>query len=166
MTLAYIGLGANLGDAEATLQSAVAALRTLPRCRLAGLSSLYRSAPIGPAGQGDYLNAVAALETSLPPHELLAALQAVENDHGRVREVRWGPRTLDLDLLLYGADRIATAALRVPHPELAHRNFVVVPLLELAPGAALPDGGRLDALAVAGDPSGLSLLHPGPAWGC
>lgn len=165
MTLACVGLGANLGDAEATLRSAVAALRALPGSRLAGLSSLYRSAPVGPAGQDDYLNAVASLATGLAPHALLAALQAIENAHGRQRAVRWGPRTLDLDLLLYGNDCLATTDLIIPHPELVRRNFVLVPLLEILPGAALPDGTRLDGLAAARDPAGLAVLRAGPAWG-
>lgn len=164
MTPAWIGLGANLGEAEATLRSAVAALRALPG-RLAGLSSLYRSAPLGPAGQADYLNAVARLDTPLAPHALLAALQAIENANGRVRGVRWGPRTLDLDLLLYGNDRIATADLTVPHPELVHRNFVVIPLLELEAKACLPDGRRLADLPCAHDTAGLAVLRAGSAWG-
>ncbi|HEX4869650.1 MAG TPA: 2-amino-4-hydroxy-6-hydroxymethyldihydropteridine diphosphokinase [Moraxellaceae bacterium] len=165
MTAAFIGLGGNLGAAEATLQSAVTALRALPGTRLTALSSLYRSAPVGPAGQPDYLNAVALIETELAPHDLLAALQAIERAHGRERQLRWGPRTLDLDLLLLGRDRIATADLVVPHPELGNRNFVVVPLLEIAPGATLPEGTPLASLPVARDPAGLAVLRPGPAWG-
>lgn len=164
MTAAFIGLGANLGAAESTLCSAVAALCTLAGTRLTGLSSLYRSAPVGPAGQDDYLNAVARLDTLLTPHELLRALQGIENRHGRVREVRWGPRTLDLDLLLYGNDRITTADLTVPHPELVNRNFVLVPLLEIAPGTCLPVGAHLASLPAASDYQGLHVLHPGPAW--
>lgn len=165
MSLACIGLGANLGDAEATLRAATAALQALPHSRLAGLSSLYRSAPVGPAGQDDYLNAVATLETALAPHALLAALQSIEHAHGRERTQRWGPRTLDLDLLLYGNDCINTADLTVPHPELIRRNFVLVPLLEILPAYTLPDGTRLDRLAAAGDPAGLAVLRAGPAWG-
>lgn len=165
MTSACIGLGANLGDAEATLRAAVAALQLLPGSRLQALSSLYRSAPVGPAGQDDYLNAVASLDTALPPHELLRALQGIENDHGRVRALRWGPRTLDLDLLLYGNDRLATADLVVPHPEMSWRNFVLVPLLEIEAGATFPDGSPLADLPGARDATGLAVLRPGPAWG-
>lgn len=165
MITAHIGLGANLGNAEATLRSATAELRALPRSRLTGLSSLYRSAPLGPAGQGDYLNAVARLETPLPPHDLLQALQDIENRHGRLRQERWGPRTLDLDLLLYGNDLISTAPLTVPHPEMMHRNFVVVPLLEINPAACLPDGTPLAGLEIASDRQGLAILRSGPAWG-
>lgn len=164
MTTAFVGLGANLGAPEATLRSAVAAMRALPGTRVTGLSSLYRSAPVGPAGQDDYLNAVARLDTTLTPHELLSALQAIENAHGRVRQERWGPRTLDLDLLLHGDDCIATPELTLPHAELTNRNFVLVPLLEIAPDAALPVGAPLSLLAAAGDRQGLAVALPGPAW--
>ena len=164
MSVAFVGLGANLGAPEATLRAAVAALRSLPGCSLTGLSSLYRSAPVGPAGQDDYLNAVARLDTGLPPHELLRALQGIEDAHGRVRELRWGPRTLDLDLLLFGNDRIVTVDLVVPHPEMTKRNFVLLPLLEIAADARLPDGAPLAALAAAADRTGLAVARPGSAW--
>lgn len=165
MITAHVGLGANLGAAEATLCSAVGALRALPHSRLTGLSSLYRSAPLGPPGQDDYLNAVARLETALPPHDLLQALQDIETRHGRLRLERWGPRTLDLDLLLYGHDRISTPSLTVPHPEMPRRNFVVIPLLEISPAARLPEGTPLTGLGTASDRQGLAILRPGPAWG-
>lgn len=165
MITAHVGLGANLGDAGATLRSAVNALRALPHSRLTGLSSLYRSAPLGPSGQDDYLNAVARLETALPPHDLLQALQDIETRHGRLRLERWGPRTLDLDLLLYGNDRISTPSLTVPHPEIPHRNFVVTPLLEISPAACLPDGTPLVSLGIAGNCQGLAILRAGSAWG-
>lgn len=162
---AFVGLGANLGDPAATLRSAVTALRLLPDTRLTGLSSLYRSAPVGPAGQDDYLNAVARLETSLTPHALLQALQAIELNHGRVRLERWGPRTLDLDLLLFGNDRIATPELIVPHPEMTRRNFVLLPLLELAPDHRLPDDVALATLPAASDRHGITVQVAGQAWG-
>lgn len=155
---AFIGLGANLGEAEQTLKHAAEGLGQLPGSRLVALSSLYRSAPLGPAGQSDYLNAVACLETTLAPHALLAALQTLETALGRVRGVRWGPRTLDLDLLLYGNDIIHTAQLVVPHPELKNRNFVVIPLLELESGLRLPDAVLLASLAAAHDQSGLAIM--------
>lgn len=158
MIPACIGLGANLGDARATLKSAVAALRTLADSRVLAVSRLYRSAPLGPAGQPDYFNAALLLETTLTPHALLAALQAIENEHGRVREVRWGARTLDLDLLLYGRDEISTADLVVPHPELSARNFVVRPLLDINPGLSLPDGRPLASLPAAQDTIGLMAM--------
>lgn len=155
---AFIGLGANLGEAELALKSAVSGLRQLQHTRLTALSSLYRSAPLGPAGQPDYLNAVACLETSLTPHVLLTAVQALENAHGRTREVRWGARTLDLDVLLYGHDVIHTPDLVVPHPELKNRNFVVIPLLELAPDLSLPDAILLASLPAARDSKGLEVV--------
>jgi 2-amino-4-hydroxy-6-hydroxymethyldihydropteridine diphosphokinase len=165
MPTACIGLGGNLGDAARTLASAARDMRQLPQTRLLALSSLYTSRPLGPAGQPDYLNAVACLATGLTPHALLAALQAIEDRHGRVRQERWGARTLDLDLLLYGNDILTTPDLVVPHPELENRNFVLIPLLEACPGLRLPDGRPLSALPAAGNSEGLSLLRPGPAWG-
>lgn len=154
----FIGLGANLGEAEATLKSAVQGLRQLPESGLAGLSSLYRSSPLGPAGQPDYLNAVAQLETTLPPHALLTALQALENSHGRLRAIRWGARTLDLDILLYGNDVISSPHLVVPHAELKNRNFCVIPLLELHPDLHLPDATALAALPCAHDWQGINVI--------
>lgn len=155
---AYIGLGANLGEPLAQLRAAVAGLAALPGSTLVAVSPLYRSAPLGPAGQPDYFNAVTSLDTCLTPHGLLAALQAIETANGRVRLERWGPRTLDLDLLLYGNDRIATPDLTVPHPELGQRCFVLVPLHDLAPELILPDGRVLAELAAQTDRTGL-ILH-------
>jgi len=158
---AYIGLGANLGDPVSTLQAAVLALKALPDTRLTGLSRFYRSAPVGPAGQPDYVNAAARIETGLTAHALLTALQAIEKQHGRTREIRWGARTLDLDLLLYGNDEIQTSSLIVPHIELKNRNFVVIPLLDISPDLSLPDGTLLASLSVAQDRSGLEAINPG-----
>lgn len=141
---AWIGLGANLGDARAALRAAVQAMAGLPGTRLLCLSSLYRSAPVD-AGGPDYLNAVAALDTRLEPLELLHALQAIELAAGRERPYRNAPRTLDLDLLLYGEQRIASRELTVPHPRLAERAFVLLPLAELRPGWATPE--QLQAVA-------------------
>ncbi|HEU4459361.1 MAG TPA: 2-amino-4-hydroxy-6-hydroxymethyldihydropteridine diphosphokinase [Methylibium sp.] len=141
---AYVGLGANLGDALAALRAAVAALDALPATRRVALSSLYRSAPIDSSGP-DYLNAVAALDTALAPHELLAALQAIELEHGRERPYRNAPRTLDLDLLLHGDARLGESALTLPHPRLHERAFVLAPLAEIAPGLELPAHGRIEA---------------------
>lgn len=163
MTPAYIGLGANLGDARATLKSAVAALRTLADSGVIAISRLYRSTPVGPAGQPDYFNAALLLETTLTPHALLASLQAIENEHGRVREVRWGARTLDLDLVLYGHDEITTTDLVVPHPELTARNFVVRPLLDINTQLSLPDGRLLASLPSAHDDNGL-VTSADPHW--
>lgn len=129
---AFIGLGANLGDAQAALQAALQGLAHLPETRLVRSSRIYRSAPVD-AGGPDYLNAVAQVETGLTAPALLAHLQALEQAAGRERPYRNAPRTMDLDLLLYGSARIASANLTVPHPRLRERAFVLLPLQELAP---------------------------------
>jgi 2-amino-4-hydroxy-6-hydroxymethyldihydropteridine diphosphokinase len=146
---AFIGLGANLGDREGTLRRALALLAGRDGIDVVAVSSAYESAPWGPVEQPPYLNAAAELETTLEPHALLGQLLAVEAELGRVRDVRWGPRTCDLDLLLYGDRTIDTDDLQVPHPRLAERRFVLDPLLELAPDARLPGGPALAALAPA-----------------
>ncbi|RZI98182.1 MAG: 2-amino-4-hydroxy-6-hydroxymethyldihydropteridine diphosphokinase [Rubrivivax sp.] len=130
---AYVGLGANLGaNLSATLTQAALSLAALPGTQIAGLSSAWRSAPVD-AGGPDFLNAVAALDTTLLPGELLDALQAIELAHGRERPYRNAPRTLDLDLLLYGELVLDTPRLTLPHPRLGERAFVLRPLLEIAP---------------------------------
>lgn len=142
--MAWIGLGANLGDVRAALRAAVQAMAALPGTRVLRVSSLYRSAPVD-AGGPDYLNAVAELETTLAPLDLLHALQAIEQAAGRERPYRNAPRTLDLDLLLYGAKQLDGAELTVPHPRMGERAFVLLPLAELAPG--LVDAAQLAAVA-------------------
>jgi 2-amino-4-hydroxy-6-hydroxymethyldihydropteridine diphosphokinase len=142
-TLALIGLGSNLGDRKTELDAAVAALAQAPGIDVRAVSRYHETAPVGgPKGQGDYLNAAAAVETTLEPLDLLHLLQEIERRGGRVRTVRWGPRTLDLDLLLFGDRVIATAELQVPHPRMAERLFVLEPLAEIAPGAVDPVTGR------------------------
>jgi len=130
-----IGLGGNLGDAPGTLTIALQALAALSGISIEAASALYRSAAIGPAGQPDYANAVITLETHLSPWQLLDTLQALEQNAGRVRDVRWGARTLDLDLLLYGDQCINDARLTVPHPEMPRRAFVLQPLHDIWPDA-------------------------------
>ena len=142
---AFIGLGANLGDARAALDAAFVALVNLLDTTLLAASSLYRSAPVESSGP-DYLNAVVLLETRLSPHALLAALQGIEDRHGRERPYRNAPRTLDLDLLLYGEQRIATPTLTVPHPRLCERAFVLLPLAEIAPRQPIPGRDGVSAL--------------------
>lgn len=144
----FVGLGANLGDARATLAAAVAGLAALPGTTLVRRSSLYRSAPVDAHGP-DFVNAVVELQTSLPPQALLAALQALEQAHGRQRPYRHAPRTLDLDLLLYGQRVLATDTLTLPHPRLHQRAFVLQPLLELAPALVHPLLGALAPFAAA-----------------
>ncbi|MCY4210974.1 MAG: 2-amino-4-hydroxy-6-hydroxymethyldihydropteridine diphosphokinase [Gammaproteobacteria bacterium] len=139
----YIGLGSNLDNPAARLDAALVALDTIPDTNLVRHSSYYRSKPLGPSGQPDYLNAAALLACSLPAPQLLRQLQDIENHQGRVRNgPRWGPRTLDLDILLYGNEIIDEPELVVPHPQIKYRNFVLMPLLELAPGLDLPGLGR------------------------
>ena len=142
--IAYIGLGANLGDAEATLQSVVQSLAAVPGCRLVQVSAVYRSAPVDAEGP-DFFNAVAALHTTLAPLQLLDALQAIEQQFGRQRPYANAPRTLDLDLLLLGDLQLQTPRLTLPHPRLHQRAFVLHPLLEIAPGLAAPGLGPLAA---------------------
>ncbi len=132
-TRALVALGSNLGDRAGHLLGAVAALARRPKVRLAGLSRIYETVPVGPAGQGPYLNAVLAVETELGPLELLEVLLAIERAHGRVRRERWGPRTLDLDLLDFGGRVLERPGLSLPHPRLHERAFVLVPLAEVAP---------------------------------
>jgi 2-amino-4-hydroxy-6-hydroxymethyldihydropteridine diphosphokinase len=140
-TVAYIGLGSNQGDSRATLQSALHALDQHSAIQVSAVSSFYQSKPVGPQDQPDYVNAVAALNTSLSAQALLAVLLETERLHGRVRDpnLRWGPRTLDLDLLLFGDQLINEPNLIVPHPELCKRGFVVFPLLEISPDLMLLD---------------------------
>ncbi|MGK5025636.1 2-amino-4-hydroxy-6-hydroxymethyldihydropteridine diphosphokinase [Janthinobacterium sp. RB2R34] len=148
---AYIGIGANLGDARANVQDAIARLACLPGATLLDASPSYRTAPIDSSGD-DYINAVARISTSLPAEELLLALHAIEAQHGRERPYRNAPRTLDLDLLLYGEEQIASATLNVPHPRLTERAFVLVPLLALAPAISVPGkGAASDFLAGVAD---------------
>ena len=136
MTVAYVGIGSNLGDPREHVLKALGELDRLPHTRLVKKSSLYRSAPIGHADQPDFINAVAQLETGLPAERLLAELQAVEARHGRQRSFPNAPRTLDLDILLFGNATMHSTALTLPHPRMHERAFVLKPLLEIAPKLA------------------------------
>lgn len=137
MALCYIGLGSNLDNPVDQLRQALEALARLPLSHLVSASSLYATPPVGPQDQPDFINAVAALDTRLSPLALLDQLQALEQRHRRRRQRHWGPRTLDLDLLLYGRQTYATPRLRVPHSHMHERAFVLVPLHELAPTLTL-----------------------------
>ncbi len=144
---AYVGLGSNLDHPPRRIHNALRALTRLPTSRITAVSSLYLGPPLGPADQPDYYNAAAALETELEPHELLVALQGIEQAAGRLANPRrWGPRPIDLDLLLYGAETITAPALRVPHPGLTQRGFVLYPLVEIEPNLRLPTGESLKDL--------------------
>ncbi|HCW88520.1 MAG TPA: 2-amino-4-hydroxy-6-hydroxymethyldihydropteridine diphosphokinase [Marinobacter sp.] len=160
LTDAFIGLGSNLENPVAQLARAIAELATLPNTKLAAQSPFYRSKPLGPQDQPDFINGCAWLKTSLPPLELLDQLQAIELAHGRERVQHWGPRTLDLDLLLYGNRVIDHPRLHVPHPELPDRDFVLRPLLDLNPHLALPDGRYLSELLGRCPDNRLQRLEP------
>ncbi len=160
MTRAYVGLGANLGAAAQTLDAALAALARLPHTVLAARSSLYASAPVDAKG-ADFVNAVAALDTTLSAPALLQHLQAIEQAHGRERPYRNAARTLDLDILLYG-NRVANDPhLTLPHPRMNCRAFVIVPLLEIAPDLALPDGTSVESLLAGVADQRIARLPPG-----
>lgn len=155
----FVGMGANLGDARATLEAALAALAALPDTRLMARSSYYRTAPVD-AGGPDYLNAVAELRSGLAPEALLDALQAIEQQHGRERPYLNAPRTLDLDLLLVGALRLDTPRLTLPHPRLHQRAFVLAPLAELAPELAIDGLGDVSTLLAACADQRIERLAP------
>ena len=156
---AYVALGSNLDDPTAQVGRALAALAQLRDSRRIACSSLYRSRPLGPVEQPDFVNAVAALLTRLDPTALLSALKATEERLGRERPpVRWGPRRIDLDLLVYGTARIDEPGLQVPHPGIAERNFVLVPLAEIAPDLDVPGLGRVSALLRRLDPASVERI--------
>jgi len=145
---AFIGLGCNLGERESNLSGAYHALQSHTDFTNVQCSSVYETDPMGPADQPDFLNAVVALHTQMPALDLLDVLQNIESLHGRVRDgERWGPRTLDLDLLLYGEHIIDTPRLSVPHPGIAERSFVLLPLQELEPELVVPGKGAISTLA-------------------
>lgn len=158
-TLAYIGLGSNLSNPQMQLVQAMSAMAALPACRDLKTSSFYRSRPMGPQDQPEYLNAVASLETNLAPEALLDALQAIEKAQGRVRDERWGARTLDLDILLYGDELISSDRLTIPHPGLPEREFVLYPLYELAPDLVIPGQDDLVKLYRRCAPNGIKRVE-------
>jgi 2-amino-4-hydroxy-6-hydroxymethyldihydropteridine diphosphokinase len=165
MADAYVGLGANLGDPRAQLEAAIVALATSPGVIVRAISSAYESDPVGPVSdQPPFLNAVARVETTLTPVALLRVLLGIEDTLGRTRAVRFGPRTCDLDLLLYDDAVLDEPDLVLPHPRLAERRFVLEPLAELAPGLVLPDGRRVADLLAAVADQGVRRLD-GPPLG-
>jgi 2-amino-4-hydroxy-6-hydroxymethyldihydropteridine diphosphokinase len=163
MTRAFIGLGSNVGDRLQYLQRAVKCLAETIGVQVLDVSSVYETEPIGPADQAWFLNAVAAVDTSLTPVILLDQTQMIERALGRETPYRWGPRTIDLDILLYGDKQIRTATLVIPHAELRHRAFVMLPLLELDPGIVLPDGTMVSACLRALTPPQQVRLFAPPA---
>jgi 2-amino-4-hydroxy-6-hydroxymethyldihydropteridine diphosphokinase len=143
VTHCFIAMGSNLGEPLTQLRQAMIHLHNLHNTRVIGYSPLYQNPAIGPGEQPDYLNAVVALRTELSASTLLAELQTIELSQGRLRGELWAARTLDLDILLYGNERIDTPALQIPHPRMLQRNFVLYPLYDLAPDLVLPDGSTL-----------------------
>lgn len=159
-TPAFIALGSNLEDPAKQLQRAVDALAALPASRLDAVSSVYSSAAVGPGNQPDYLNAVALVSTELAPRALLVALQEIEQNQGRVRQERWGPRTLDLDILLYGELQLDSPDLTIPHPRMHQRDFVLYPLREISnTNPVLPDGRDIDSILQQLEGTGLTKTH-------
>ncbi|HEY8067936.1 MAG TPA: 2-amino-4-hydroxy-6-hydroxymethyldihydropteridine diphosphokinase [Burkholderiales bacterium] len=149
MTVAYVGLGANIGEPRQQIEAAVAELKKLPDTNLVLASGVYKSSPLGYLEQPDFLNAVVRLDTGLPPEALLDRLQEIENRHGRERPFAGAPRTLDLDLLLYGDSVQVTPRLTLPHPRMHERAFVLEPLTEIAPDIAIPGHGAASELLAA-----------------
>jgi len=145
-THAYIGLGSNLENPRLQVEQALTEISGIAQTILLKNSRWYQTKAVGPGQQPDYINGVALVETSLEAHQLLDQLQAIEEAHERVREIRWGPRTLDLDILLFGTDCISTARLTVPHAYLTQRNFVLYPLADVSKDLVLPSGEGLESL--------------------
>ncbi len=160
---ACIALGANIGEPLRQIEAGFQALAALPGSRLTARSSLYRSAPVGYADQPDFINAVALIETMLPPHALLEALLAIERINGRVREFANAPRTLDLDIVLYGDTVVHDAGLTIPHARMLERAFVMVPLAEVAPDMPVPGHGTVRELAARVDAASVAQLQRMPA---
>ena len=163
LTTAYIALGSNLGEPETKVNAAFEELAMMPSTLFAGASSLYRTAPVGFASQPDFINAVACVQTDLSPRALLDALLAVERRYGRVRDVPNGPRTLDLDLLVYGDVVLDEPGLTIPHPRMHERAFVMVPLAELAPDLPIGTRGTAADIAKTLDASGIARIDSAPA---
>ncbi|CAM2846973.1 2-amino-4-hydroxy-6-hydroxymethyldihydropteridine diphosphokinase [Vibrio rarus] len=158
MKTVYIAVGSNLGDPVAQTKLAIKSLQKLPNSQVLSASSLYSSTPMGPQNQPDYINAVVKIATTLLPLELLDQTQKIENEQGRVRkDERWGPRTLDLDILLYADETINLPRLIVPHYGMKVREFVLYPLLEIEPNLILPDGSALTELIKSVDRNGLQV---------
>lgn len=159
-TDAFIGLGSNLKEPAAQLARAVAELAALPKTTLVAQSPFYTSSPVGPQDQPDFVNGAAWISTELGPHALLDQLQAIEQAHGRERLQHWGPRTLDLDLLIFGNHKLDDERLTVPHRELHNRDFALQPLLDLKPDLTLPDGAEIATLRAQCPDNRLRKLPP------
>lgn len=159
---AYLGLGANIGDRKSNLRAAVALLRERG-CTLAAASSLYLTKPVGITDQPDFLNAVIRVKTALDPHDLLATCRKIEQELGRERTTQWGPRVIDIDILLYEGAAIDDSELVIPHPRILDRAFVLVPLVEIAPDVEVADGITARDAANRTDRTGVVLAQD-PSW--
>ena len=159
MTIAYIGLGSNMESPKQQIKSAIKSIAEIPEIQVLKASSLYKSKPVGPRGQNDYINAVIKIETEFMPLELLDYMQDIENQHGRIRKERWGPRTLDLDILIFGKEIIQDKNLTIPHSEIEKRPFVLVPLAEIDSNCLIPGVGVISDLLAVNDQKDLELLH-------
>lgn len=157
---AYISWGSNLGDQENIVEEAISTLHRQRHTKVIKTSKQYRSKAVGPGEQPDYLNGVIKIDTELTPIELLDYLQSIEQQHGRKRIIRWGARTLDLDILLYGEVQIDHPRLTVPHPRIEERAFVIIPLMDVAPATQQINGRTLKELSMQTDRSDLSLWSP------
>lgn len=160
MAAVYVGIGSNLAKPIAQVEQAFAELANISQTALQARSPLYRSAPLGPPDQPDFINAVVLLDSTLTPDDLLQALQAIERTHGRIRSQRWGPRTLDLDLLLYDQLQSDDPKLTLPHPGLHERLFVLQPLLDIAPGLVIPSLGSMRDLLTNCPPLAIEAVKP------
>ncbi|MCL4130917.1 UNVERIFIED_CONTAM: hypothetical protein GTU68_005698 [Idotea baltica] len=161
----YISIGSNLDDPQQQVITAISGLENIPNTNVIVVSPWYRSSPMGPQDQPDYINGVAQLETTLDPQQLLNSLQNIENAHHRKRQEHWGARTLDLDILLYGTQQIDQPNLQIPHPGLTTRNFVLLPLADLAPQLVLPNGTPLVTLLESCSSEGIVRLSSGDICG-
>lgn len=159
MTIVYIGLGSNMRSPRQQIKSAIKSIGKIASTRVLKASSLYKSKPVGPQNQNDYINAVVKVETELMPLELLDCMQNIENQYGRIREERWGPRILDLDILMFGKEIIQDHKLTIPHSEIENRSFVLVPLAEIDSNCLIPGKGLISDLLAVIDQEDLELLQ-------
>ncbi len=159
MTIAYIGLGSNMESPKQQIKSAIKSIAEIPEIQVLVASSLYKSKPVGPQDQNDYINAVIKIETEFMPLELLDCMQDIENQHGRIRKEHWGPRILDLDILIFGKKIIQDKKLTIPHPEIEKRPFVLVPLAEIDSNCSIPGIGLISDLLAVNNQKDLELLY-------
>lgn len=159
MSIVYLALGSNLANPQQQLEQALLGIANLPQTQLVAQSGFYQNPAIGPGEQDDYINAVVQIKTELVPLELLQQTQAIEEQHGRVRDIRWGARQLDIDIILFAQLCSDDPVLTLPHPRACERNFVMLPLFEIAPKLIWPNGKAIHTFAAAHDHQGLSRLE-------